>query len=144
MLREFMKSKFLLVHVLTILMIPNLAVANIAWLSVRGNNDVEDKELATVCLEALMNGNLLKISGDSWSDYNGNIEFVSFYDGAVFHYFGYSGHVVCNIENHGAGELLGKGLFDERFTLPKTDSLSEKLEETVNDMSEFLSEKMAE
>ena len=125
------------------LMMPNLAVSNIAWLKVQGNNDVEDKELAKICLEALMNGNLLKISGDNWNN-GGNIEFVSFYEGAVFHYIGYSGDIVCNIENNGAGELLGMGLFDEGFTLPKTDSLSEKLEETVNDMSKFLSEKMAE
>ena len=109
----------LLKFLMFILMFSQPASANIANFWVDKDPDFEDGEEGQMCADALMHGNLLKISGDSWDDYNGNIEFVSFYEGRVYTYFGYSGDLTCNISNHGGGRLYVKGLFDDRGS--KTD-----------------------
>ena len=90
--------------------------ANIANLMVQRDENYREGEEGQMCADALMHGNLLKISGESWDEYGYSIEFVSFYEGRVYNYFGFSGDLICNINNHGGGGLFAKGLFDDHFS----------------------------
>ena len=95
----------------------NPANANIAWLSLDPNYVSTDRENdGAICLEALMNGNLLHLDGEDWHNSQRNIHFLSFYDNKVFSFYGYSGELVCNRQNHGAGKLRTKGLMDDEWS----------------------------
>lgn len=93
------------------------ANANIAWLSLDPDFVTTDRENdGDICLEALMKGNLLHLDGKKWHNSQANIEFVSFYDNKVFTFYGYSGQLICNRQNHGGGKLRTKGLMDKEWS----------------------------
>ena len=111
-----LKAVTVLASLLLAVMI-NPASANVAWLSL--DEDylyTETEDDGNACLEALMKGNLLHLDGKKWNDGQSNIEFLSFYDNKVFHFFGYSRDLVCNRKNHGASKLRTKGLMDKEWS----------------------------
>ena len=111
-----LKAVTLLASLLLAVMI-SPANANIAWLSLDPDFVTTDRENdGKVCLEALMKGNLLHLDGKGWHNSQANVEFLSFYDNKVFSFFGYSGELICNRQQHGAGKLRTKGLMDEDWS----------------------------
>ena len=76
------------------------ANSTMATLKVEDGDDFYDGEEKQMCIDALMHGNLLKISGNSWTEYDEGTEFVSFYDGRVFNYFGHQHQLICNVNYH--------------------------------------------
>jgi len=102
---------------LTVAGVTNPAIADVAWLSLDPNYVPTDrKNDGAVCLEALMNGNLLHLEGKEWHDNRTNIHFLSFYDNKVFSFYGYSGNLVCNRKHQGGGKLRTKGLMDDEWS----------------------------
>ena len=88
------------------------ANADMAYLSVDRDYHASDGENdAKECVDALMDGNLLHLSGDDW-DKEGNIKFLSFYQGKVFVFYGFADDFICNRDDNGAGKLRARGLFD--------------------------------
>ena len=88
------------------------ANADMAFLSVDREFTASDGENdAKECVDALMEGNLLHLSGDDW-DKEGNIKFLSFYQGKVFVFYGFAYDFMCNRDDNGAGKIRARGLFD--------------------------------
>ncbi|MDC6455333.1 hypothetical protein PQZ40_01995 [Alphaproteobacteria bacterium] len=91
------------------------ANADMAYFSLdREYHASDDKNDAKECMGALMDGNLLHLSGDDW-DKEGNIKFLSFYQGKVFVFYGFAYDLICNRDDNGAGKLRTKGLMDKEW-----------------------------
>lgn len=92
------------------------ANADMAYLKVNPEYNASDSENdAKECMDALMEGNLLHLSGDDW-DKEGNVKFLSFYQGKVFAFYGFAYDLICNRDDNGAGELRARGLMDKEWS----------------------------
>ena len=101
--------KLLSIITIGMIMICGSAVAGSIRLEVTRGETFSDDEMASMCNEALMHGNLMKISGEVWQSGNGNLEFISFHQGRVFNFFGYSKDLHCSVTINGAGAIEPKG-----------------------------------
>ena len=97
--------KFVPISLIANILLFNLANAASVDLEVVHDRTYLEDEMASMCNEALMHGNLMKIKGDVWDSGNGNLEFISFHKGRVFNFFGYSHDLLCSVTINGAGVI---------------------------------------